>query len=133
MTQDEIGVMLNLRATLSEYEVFMTQLSTMIDRGMDIPCIGTASFPMREKLYKQVRDLVLGYKRMDSPIKPFVGDIPDVPNLLRAGDNVWWSEGDSKLVGNIQFISNDGLTADVICPDGTRMCVATKILHYDGK
>jgi len=152
MTGEELQVVLNLRATLSEYEVFMTQLSAMIDRGVDIPCIGTVSFPMREKLYKQVRDLVLGYKRMDSPIKPLVGDI-DSPkilrdlevaakakskeepfvNLLRVGDNVWWSEGDSKLIGNIQSITNDGLTADVICPDGTRMCVATKILHYDGK
>jgi len=82
MSPEELQVMLNLRATLSEYEHFMTQLSTMIDRGMDIPCIGTVSFPMREKLYKQVRDLVLGYKRMDSPIKPLVGDI-DSPKILR--------------------------------------------------
>lgn len=60
MTQDEIGVMLNLRATLSEYEHFMTELSTMIERGVDVPPCGNAKFPMRDKLYKQVRDLVLG-------------------------------------------------------------------------
>lgn len=78
MTQDEIGVMLNLRATLSEYEHFMSQLSLMIERGTDIPLVGTLTFPMKERLYKQVRDLVLGTKSLDSPIKPFVGDIPDI-------------------------------------------------------
>lgn len=91
MTQDEIGVMLNLRATLSEYEHFMTELSTMIERGVDVPPCGSAKFPMRDKLYKQVRDLVLGTKSLDSPIKPFVGDIPDIPNLLRVGDRVCWA------------------------------------------
>lgn len=91
MTADEIGVLLNLRATLSEYEHFMCELSTMIERGVDVPPCGNAKFPMRDKLYKQVRDLVLGTKSLDSPIKPFVGDIPDVPNLLRAGDRVCWA------------------------------------------
>ena len=64
MTADELQILLNLRAQLSEYEVFMTQLSTMIARGMDIPCIGTMAFPMREKLYGQVRDLVIGKSAM---------------------------------------------------------------------
>lgn len=58
MTADEIGVMLNLRATLSEYEHFMSQLSLMIERGVDVPLFGSMSFPMKDKLYKQVRDLV---------------------------------------------------------------------------
>jgi hypothetical protein len=103
----------------------MSQLSLMIEKGTDIPLFGTLAFPMKDRLYKQVRDLVLGKSAMVKQ-EPFV-------NLLHVGDNVWWSEGDSKLIGNIQSITNDGLTADVICPDGTRMCVATKILHYDGK
>ena len=64
MTQDEIGVMLNLRATLSEYEHFMSQLSLMIERGTDIPLFGTLAFPMKDRLYKQVRDLVLGKSAM---------------------------------------------------------------------
>lgn len=64
MTQDEIGVLLNLRATLSEYEHFMTELSTMIERGVDVPPCGSAKFPMRDKLYAQVRDLVLGKSAM---------------------------------------------------------------------
>ena len=79
MTADEIGVMLNLRATLSEYEHFMSQLSLMIERGVDIPLFGSLAFPMKDKLYKQVRDLVLGEKHLDSPIKPLVGDIPNIP------------------------------------------------------
>lgn len=110
MTADEIGVMLNLRATLSEYEHFMSQLSLMIERGIDIPLHGTLSFPMKDRLYKQVRDLVLGKSAMDSPIKPLVGD-PNSPkilrdleavakamekeepfvNLLRVGDRVCWA------------------------------------------
>lgn len=125
MTGEELQVVLNLRATLSEYEVFMTQLSAMIAQGRDIPCIGTMAFPMREKLYGQVRDLVLGKSAMEKQ-EPFV-------NLLHVGDNVWWTEGDSKLIGNIQFITEDGLRADVILPDGGRVCVWTKALHYDGK
>lgn len=64
MTQDEMGVMMNLRATLSEYEHFMSQLSVMIERGVDVPLFGTMSFPMKDKLYKQVRDLVLGKSAM---------------------------------------------------------------------
>lgn len=64
MTQDEMGVMLNLRATLSEYEHFMSQLSLMIERGVDIPLFGSIAFPMKDKLYKQVRDLVLGQSAM---------------------------------------------------------------------
>ncbi|MBQ1422465.1 MAG: hypothetical protein IIY97_06840 [Firmicutes bacterium] len=64
MTQDEIGVMLNLRATLSEYEHFMSQLSLMIERGVDVPLFGTLAFPMKDRLYKQVRDLVLGKSAM---------------------------------------------------------------------
>ena len=64
MTADEIGVMLNLRATLSEYEHFRTELSTMIERGVDVPPGGSAKFPMRDKLYGQVRDLVLGKSAM---------------------------------------------------------------------
>ena len=64
MTADEIGVMLNLRATLSEYEHFMTELNTMIERGVDVPPCGNAKFPMRDKLYAQVRDLVLGKSAM---------------------------------------------------------------------
>lgn len=79
MTQDEMGVMLNLRATLSEYEHFMSQLSLMIERGVDVPLFGSIAFPMKDKLYKQVRDLVLGHSAMDSPIKPLVGDIPNIP------------------------------------------------------
>lgn len=74
MTQDEIGVMLNLRAQLSEYEVFMTQLSAMIAQGRDIPCIGAMAFPMREKLYGQVRDLVLGKSAMATEPKFKKGD-----------------------------------------------------------
>jgi len=64
MTSEELTVMLNLRATLSEYEHFMCELSTMIERGVDVPPCGAAKFPMREKLYAQVRDLVLGSKAM---------------------------------------------------------------------
>lgn len=64
MTADEIGMMLNLRATLSEYEHFMTHLSLMIEKGADIPLGGTLSFPMKDKLYKQVRDLVVGSEAM---------------------------------------------------------------------
>jgi len=69
MTSEELTVMLNLRATLSEYEHFMCELSTMIERGVDVPPCGAAKFPMREKLYAQVRDLVLGKRAMtDSEI-----------------------------------------------------------------
>ena len=60
MTGEELGVVLNLRATLSEYEHFMCELSAMIERGVDVPPCGVAKFPMREKLYAQVRDLVMG-------------------------------------------------------------------------
>ena len=75
MTQDEIGVMLNLRATLSEYEHFMTHLSLMIEKGTDIPLFGTLAFPMKDRLYKQVRDLVI------SPM-------PSSPDRLNKGDIV---------------------------------------------
>ena len=64
MTGEELGVVLNLRATLSEYEHFMCELSAMIERGVDVPPCGVAKFPMREKLYAQVRDLVLGKSAM---------------------------------------------------------------------
>lgn len=133
MTAEEIGVMLNLRATLSEYEHFMTELSTMIERGIDVPPCGSAKFPMRDKLYKQVRDLVLGTKSLDSPIKPFVGDIPDVPNLLRAGDHVWWSYLDEKRMGEIESVSVDGSLATVIRNNGEKCDIPTAALHYDGK
>lgn len=125
MTGEELQVVLNLRATLSEYEVFMTQLSTMIERGMDIPCVGTVSFPMREKLYKQVRDLVLGKSAMVKQ-EPFV-------NLLRAGDNVHWAEGDVKRIGVIEHVSDDGSSAVVEMPNGERINVPTRDLRYDGK
>lgn len=130
MTQDEIGVMLNLRATLSEYEHFMCELSAMIERGVDVPPCGVAKFPMREKLYAQVRDLVLGEKCMSSPIKPFVGEIP---NLLRVGDHVWWSYLDEKRMGEIEWISEDGTAAVVVRDNGERQNVPTAALHYDGK
>lgn len=64
MTSEELGVVLNLRATLSEYEHFMCELSAMIERGVDVPPCGVAKFPMREKLYAQVRDLVMGKSAM---------------------------------------------------------------------
>lgn len=125
MTQDEIGVMLNLRATLSEYEHFMSQLSLMIERGIDIPLHGTLSFPMKDRLYKQVRDLVLGKSAMDKQ-EPFV-------NLLRVGDNVHWADGDVKCIGVIEHISDDGSSAVVELPNGERINVPTRDLRYDGK
>ena len=64
MTGEELQVLLTLRSTLSEYEHFMTELSTMIERGVDVPPCGSAKFPMRDKLYAQVRDLVLGKSAM---------------------------------------------------------------------
>ncbi len=64
MTGEELQVLLTLRSTLSEYEHFMTELSTMIERGVDVPPCGNAKFPMRDKLYGQVRDLVLGKTAM---------------------------------------------------------------------
>ena len=64
MTGEELQVLLTLRSTLSEYEHFMTELSTMIERGIDVPPCGSAKFPMRDKLYAQVRDLVLGKSAM---------------------------------------------------------------------
>ena len=84
MTADELQILLNLRAQLSEYEVFMTQLSTMIARGIDIPCIGAMAFPMREKLYGQVRDLVLGKSAMATEPKFKKGDkvcVDDTPEI----------------------------------------------------
>jgi hypothetical protein len=125
MTQDEIGVMLNLRATLSEYEHFMTELSTMIERGVDVPPCGSAKFPMRDKLYAQVRDLVLGKSAMVKQ-EPFV-------NLLRAGDNVHWADGDVKCIGVIEHVSDDGSSAVVELPNGERINVPTRDLRYDGK
>lgn len=125
MTQDEIGVMLNLRATLSEYEHFMSQLSLMIERGVDIPLFGTLAFPMKDRLYKQVRDLVLGKSAMVKQ-EPFV-------NLLRAGDNVHWTVGDAKFVGVIEHVSDDGSSAVVELPNGERINVPTRDLRYDGK
>lgn len=125
MTQDEIGVMLNLRATLSEYEHFMSQLSLMIERGIDIPLHGTLSFPMKDRLYKQVRDLVLGKSAMVKQ-EPFV-------NLPRAGDNVHWADGDVKCIGVIEHVSDDGSSAVVELPNGGRINVPTRDLRYDGK
>ena len=125
MTQDEIGVMLNLRATLSEYEHFMSQLSLMIERGIDIPLFGTLAFPMKDRLYKQVRDLVLGKSAMVKQ-EPFV-------NLLRAGDNVHWADGDVKCIGVIEHVSDDGSSAVVELPNGERINVPTRDLRYDGK
>ena len=130
MTGEELGVVLNLRATLSEYEHFMCELSAMIERGVDVPPCGVAKFPMREKLYAQVRDLVLGEKCMSSPIKPFVGEIP---NLLRVGDHVWWSYLDEKRMGEIEWISEDGTAVVVVRDNGERCNVPTIALHYDGK
>lgn len=125
MTQDEIGVMLNLRATLSEYEHFMSQLSLMIEKGTDIPLFGTLAFPMKDRLYKQVRDLVLGKSAMVKQ-EPFV-------NLLRAGDNVHWADGDVKCIGVIEHVSDDGSSAVVELPNGERINVPTRDLRYDGK
>lgn len=122
MTQDEIGVMLNLRATLSEYEHFMTELSTMIERGVDVPPCGSAKFPMRDKLYTQVRDLVLGKSAMvtDTMGMP----LPDKYKFqsadpsFRCGDNVALV-GDNTVHGIIRGFSEDGTKALVwIAQDG---------------
>lgn len=113
MTAEELNVMLNLRATLSEYEHFMCELSAMIERGVDVPPTGVAKFPMREKLYAQVRDLVMGEKCMSSPIKPFVGEIPDFTPIdpsFAIGDHVYWAANhDAK--GVITTFSADGTKA----------------------
>lgn len=65
MTAEELQVMLNLRATLSEYEHFMCELSAMIDDGVDRKPCGSMKFPMKDKLYAQVRDLVIGKAVLD--------------------------------------------------------------------
>ena len=144
MTADEIGVMLNLRATLSEYEHFMCELSAMIERGVDVPPCGVAKFPMREKLYGQVRDLVLGSKAID---RRFVNvkegcwsaQEPDenFQNILRAGDSVYWSYLDEKRTGVIEHVSEDGSAAVVIRDNGERENIPTFALKYrsrnDGK
>ena len=125
MTGEELQVLLTLRSTLSEYEHFMTELSTMIERGIDVPPCGSAKFPMRDKLYGQVRDLVLGKSAMDKQ-EPFV-------NRLRAGDNVHWADGDVKCIGVIEHVSDDGSSAVVELPNGKRINVPTRDLRYDGK
>jgi len=123
MTQDEIGVLLNLRATLSEYEHFMTELSTMIERGVDVPPCGSAKFPMRDKLYAQVRDLVVGKSVM---AKDTMGmPLPDKYKFqsaadpsFRCGDNVALV-GDNTVHGIIRGFSEGGTMALVwIAQDG---------------
>ena len=74
MTSEELQILLNLRSTLSEYEHFMSQLSAMVEKGVDIPLVGVMPFPMRDKLYKQVRDLVLGKSAMATEPKFKKGD-----------------------------------------------------------
>lgn len=94
MTGEELQVLLTLRSTLSEYEHFMTELSTMIERGVDVPPCGSAKFPMRDKLYAQVRDLVLGKSAMAAK-QPI--DIM-TETVLQVGDRVCWVK-DHKRTG----------------------------------
>ena len=127
MTSEELGVVLNLRATLSEYEHFLCELSAMIERGVDVPPTGVAKFPMREKLYAQVRDLVMGKAAMSNP------QGQEIINLFHVGDPVYWSYFDEKRKGVIESISSDGSVATVIRDNGEKSSIPTQVLHYDGK
>lgn len=135
MTQDEIGVLLNLRATLSEYEHFMTELSTMIERGVDVPPCGSAKFPMRDKLYAQVRDLVLGKSAMVEVKKPVFDRDPRQD--VSVGDWVCYAGQVWKTVGKIVGFSPDGTMATVQTNGAgdTEDIPRDKLwnAHYDGK
>lgn len=139
MTQDEIGVMLNLRATLSEYEHFMTELSTMIERGVDVPPCGSAKFPMRDKLYTQVRDLVLGKSAMEAKqpidIMTELGEILASPSPLpKVGDRVCWA-ANRKRKGVVTGEAMDGSGKLLVkWDDGLTIGLEpNELLHYDGK
>ena len=139
MTQDEIGVMLNLRATLSEYEHFMTELSTMIERGVDVPPCGSAKFPMRDKLYAQVRDLVLGKSAMEAKqpidIMTELGEILASPSPLpKVGDRVCWA-ANRKRKGVVTGEAMDGSGKLLVkWDDGLTIGLEpNELLHYDGK
>jgi len=53
----------------------------MVEKGVDIPLVGVMPFPMRDKLYKQVRDLVLGKSAM-------VGETTAVESKFTEGELV---------------------------------------------
>ena len=74
MTGEELQVVLNLRATLSEYEHFMCELDKLLNSPhpdhLGAPT-GVANFPMKTKLWDKaramaisLRDLELGEKAM---------------------------------------------------------------------
>ena len=133
MTSEELGVMLNLRATLSEYEHFMCELSAMIERGVDVPPCGVAKFPMREKLYAQVRDLVLGANAMTplDILDTYPKFVPGDPHF-GAGDHVYWANN-PKMKGVIYAFNEEGDKAMVRRDSDNSTCVfdLKELIHCD--
>lgn len=69
MTADEIGVMLNLRATLSEYEHFMCELDMLLSSPHPEHCggpTGVANFPMKKKLWDSIKAMAISVRGLDA-------------------------------------------------------------------
>jgi len=125
MTQDEIAVLLRMQATLSEYEHFMSQLSLMIEKRIDVPLSSTTTFPMKTKLYGQVRDLLRG--------KSALVYFPRVGERAFCTKEPFWGEGTVTEVTETSSVLKRDDGAEKVFMNEDLMYIGVKPKEDDGK
>lgn len=88
MTADEIGVLLNLRATLSEYEHFMCELDKLLNSPHPdhLGAPTGATFPMKAKLWDKARAMAISLRDLELGASAMATE-PKAPKFKR-GDLV---------------------------------------------